>query len=93
MLADFGISTNEDPLQRWPGGYMERGLSDGTAGPDRFSTSDEIQVALYCLPDPFMERAKDGLWEVDSDLGGHVLVETEDDDVLALLEKLDTTAN
>jgi hypothetical protein len=70
---------------------MEMAPFDAKAGPDRFSTSDEIRAALSFLPDLLVECANDRLWEVPSDLGGHVLI--EEDEVLTLLEKLDTTAN
>ena len=72
---------------------METGSFDATAGPDRLSTADEIQAALSFVPDVFMGCAKDQLWEVESDLGGHVLIEREDDEVLTLLARLDPTAN
>ena len=69
---------------------------DAQARPDRFSTSDEIQSALSSLPDFYVERGSDSLWEVPSDLGGRVLIETEEiegSEAFTLLEKLDTTAN
>ena len=72
---------------------MELGSVDAQAKPDRFSTSDEIRAALSFLPDFFMENAKDVLWEVESDLGGHVLIETEDEAVMTLVEDLDTRPN
>jgi hypothetical protein len=72
---------------------MEMRPFDAKAEPDRFSTSDEIRAALSFMPGLTVELENDRLWEVASDLGGHVLIETEDDEVLALLERLDTTAN
>ena len=45
------------------------------AKPDRFATSDEVRAALSCLCDVLVESAEDTLWEVPSDLGGHVLVD------------------
>lgn len=72
---------------------MEIGPFDAQAGPDRFSTSDEIRSALSFLPGLFVEDAKDGPWEVASDRGGHVLIDLGTDEALTLLEKLDTTSN
>jgi hypothetical protein len=72
---------------------MELGSVDAQAKPDRFSTSDEIRAALSFLPDFSMENAKDVLWEVESDLGGHVLIETEDEAIMTLAEELDTRPN
>jgi hypothetical protein len=72
---------------------MEMGPFDAQARPDRFSTSDEIRAALCFLPDYSMEGASEELWEVESDLGGHVLIQAEDQEVLTLLEKLDTQPN
>jgi hypothetical protein len=72
---------------------MEMGSVDAQAKPDRFSTSDEIRAALSFLPDFYVENSKDVLWEVESDLGGHVLIETEDESVLTLLEEFDTRPN
>jgi len=63
------------------------------AKPDRFATSDEVRAALSCLCDVLVESAEDTLWEVPSDLGGHVLVEIEKEGILTLLETLDPTAN
>lgn len=65
---------------------------EATSGLDRFATDDEIRAALSSLPG-FFECEKDAFWEVESDLGGSVHVETGGDEILALLEKLDTTAN
>lgn len=67
-------------------------LLEASAGLDRFATSDEIRAALSSLPG-FFECDKDALWEVQSDLGGSVLIETEGEAILTLLENLDTTAN
>jgi hypothetical protein len=72
---------------------MEMEPFDAKAGPDRFATSEEIRAAISFLPDLFMQSEKDNLWEVPSDLGGRVLIETEDVEVLTLMEKLDPTAN
>lgn len=72
---------------------MEMGSFDAQARPDRFSTSDEIRAALSFMPDFHMEAAQDELWEVESDLGGHVLIEAEDKEVLTLLEQLDARPN
>jgi hypothetical protein len=72
---------------------MEMVPFDAKAEPDRFSTSDEIRAALSFVPALSVELKSDRLWEVASDLGGHVLIETEDEEVLALLERLDSTAN
>jgi hypothetical protein len=66
---------------------------DSIAGPDRFATTDEIRAALSSVPGLFVESERDTLWEVASDLGGYVLIETEEEEILTLLEKLDTTAN
>ena len=74
---------------------MTTGSQDANAGPDRFATMDEIQSALPLLPDVFIPCMTDELWEVQSDLGGYVLMdrETEDASILALVETLDVTAN
>lgn len=71
---------------------MQTELFDAFAGPDRLATSEEIRAALCSLPDCFYESIPDKMWEVASDLGGHVLIDTEDAD-LTLLEKLDATPN
>jgi hypothetical protein len=68
------------------------GPFDAKAGPDRFSTSDEIRAAISFLPDFFVEE-NNKHWEVASDLGGHVLIDIEEEEALTFLEKLDTTAN
>ena len=65
---------------------------EATVGLDRFATNDEVRAALSSLPG-FFECEKDAFWEVESDLGGSVLVETGGEEILTLLEKLDTTAN
>jgi hypothetical protein len=65
---------------------------DASAGPDRFSTSDEIRAAISFLPDFLVEDANATPREVASDLGGHVLIDIEEE-ALTLLEKLDSTAN
>jgi hypothetical protein len=66
---------------------------DGTTGLDRFATNDEVQAALSSLPGFFVECHKDRLWEVESDMGGSILIETESQEMLTLLEGLDSTAN
>jgi hypothetical protein len=71
---------------------MEMGPFDVKAGPDRFSTNDEIRAAISFLPEFFVEGNNKRL-EVGSDLGGHVLIEIEEEEGLTLLEKLDPTAN
>lgn len=68
------------------------GSLDAKAEPDRFSTSDEIRAAISFLPEFFVE-GKNEHWEVASDRGGHVLIEIEEEEALALLEKLDATTN
>lgn len=72
---------------------MEMGPFDVTTGSDRFSTCDEIRAALSSFPDFVLESSTDSLWEVESDLGGRVLIEAEDVDSLKVLEQLDTTVN
>jgi hypothetical protein len=69
------------------------GPFDAKSGSDRFSTCDEIRAALSCMPDSLMESAKDELWEVESDMGGHVLIETGDTEMLTMLEPVDPTVN
>jgi hypothetical protein len=71
---------------------MEMGPFDVKAGPDRFSTSDEIRAAISFLPEFFVE-GNNKQWEVASDLGGHVLIDIEEEEGLTLQEELDTTAN
>jgi hypothetical protein len=61
------------------------------AGPDRFSTTDEIRAALSFPPKSLCAEAKEGLWEVASDLGGYVRIDLENDEGLTLLERLDPT--
>jgi len=68
------------------------GPFDAKAGPDRFSTSDEIRAAISFLPEFFVE-GNNKQWEVASDLGGHVLIDMEEEEGLTLQEDLDTTAN
>ena len=65
---------------------------EATEGLDRFATSDEVRAALSSLPG-FFECDKDALWEVESDFGGTVQIDADKDEILVLLEKLDTTAN
>jgi hypothetical protein len=72
---------------------MEIAPFDAKAGPDRFATCDEIRAALSYMPDLSLGLVRSKPWEVASDLGGHVLIESEDEEVLALLERLDATAN
>jgi hypothetical protein len=71
---------------------MEMGPFDAKAGPDRFSTSDEIRAAISFLPEFFVD-GNNKQWEVASDLGGHVLIDMEEEEGLTLQEDLDTTAN
>jgi hypothetical protein len=71
---------------------MEMGPFDAKAGPDRFSTRDEIRAAISFLPDFFVE-GNNRQWEVASDLGGHVVVDIEEQETLILLDKLDATTN
>ncbi|HEV7968612.1 MAG TPA: hypothetical protein VGP19_13630 [Candidatus Acidoferrales bacterium] len=66
---------------------------ESQAGPDRFATYDEIRAALSSLSDCFLECQKTALWEVASDRGGYVLIESEKEETLTLLETLDTAAN
>ena len=76
---------------------MEIELFDTKVGTDRFATSDEVRAALCFLPDHMVEVEceNDEIWEVDSDLGGRVLVRPAevDEEALILLEKLDATPN
>ncbi len=72
---------------------MEMGPFEVQTGSDRSSTCDEIRAALSSFPDFFLDTSKDSLWEVESDLGGRVLIETEDVETLTVLEKLDATVN
>lgn len=69
------------------------GPLDAKPGPDRFSSSDEIRAALSFPSDCYVECANGRLWEVPSDLGGHVLIDAEEADALTLFEKMDTAAN
>lgn len=71
---------------------MEMGPFDAKAGPDRFSTSDEIRAAISFLPEFFVD-GNNKQWEVASDLGGHVLIDMEEEEGLTLQDELDTTAN
>jgi len=71
---------------------MEMGPFDVTTGSDRFSTCDEIRAALSSFPD-FVVESPNSLWEVQSDLGGRVLIESEDIDALKVLEQLDSSVN
>jgi hypothetical protein len=72
---------------------MNIGPVDAKAGSDRFSTCDEIRAALSSFPEMFPDASRGNLWEIASDLGGRVLIETEDEEVLTILERLDPTAN
>ncbi len=65
------------------------------AEPDRFATSDEIRAALSFLPDFFVQCEKGSIWEVESDVGGRLMIRTgeEDQESMILLEKLDATPN
>ena len=66
---------------------------DAKAGSDRFSTCDEIRAALSSFPEMYLDTSKDNLWEVDSDMGGRVLIETEETEVMELLERLEGMTN
>lgn len=72
---------------------MNIGSVDAKAGSDRFSTCDEIRAALSSFPEMYLDTSKDNLWEVDSDMGGRVLIETEEPEVMELLERLDGLEN
>jgi hypothetical protein len=72
---------------------METGPFDVKARADRFATCDEIRAALASLPDFCLGSSPDSPWEVDSDSGGRVLIETGESEELALLERLDTAPN
>jgi hypothetical protein len=72
---------------------MNIGPVDAKAGSDRFSTCDEIRAALSSFPEMYLDTSKDNLWEVESDMGGRVLIETEEPEVMELLERLDGLAN
>jgi hypothetical protein len=72
---------------------MEINPFDGKAEPDRFATFDEIREALSFMPELSVQLRNDRLWEVPSDLGGHVLIESEEEKIVALLDSLDTAAN
>jgi hypothetical protein len=52
---------------------------DAEEGVDRLATSEEIRAALYSVSDIFEECVLGDLWEVESDLGGHVLIETQNE--------------
>ena len=93
MSEGFSFSANGCPGHFESGGNMEIVPFDATAQPDRFATCEEIREALSFIPDLSVQFRGDRLWEVPSDLGGHVLIESEDEKVLALLERLDPTAN
>jgi len=70
---------------------MEIEFLDAKAGPDRFATTDEIRSALSFLPETVVPRESQNLWEIPSDLGGYVHIdsETEDAPILVLLEELE----
>ena len=72
---------------------MDRGELSAKAGVDRISTSDEIRAALSLLPDVYVKKVNDKLWEIPSDLGGYVLVDIEPDEAPALVGKPDATGN
>jgi hypothetical protein len=72
---------------------MEKEPFDAKTGPDRFATSEEIRAALILVPDALIPWVPGGLWEVASDLGGHVLIDSETTLAFSLLETLDATVN
>lgn len=72
---------------------MDFGPVDAKAGSDRFSTCDEIRAALSSFPESFPDASRGSLWEIDSDLGGRVLIDMQDEEVLTILERLDLTVN
>jgi hypothetical protein len=72
---------------------MEMKPFGAKAGPDRFATRDEIRAAISFLPDFFMQGPNDSLWEVASDLGGHVRIEVGEEEGLTLLDSLDSMDN
>jgi hypothetical protein len=74
---------------------MEIGPLDAKTGLDRFATMDEIQAALMVVPDVFLPSESDNFWEVPSDRGGYVRIDTGDEgaSLLSLFEKLDTSTN
>ena len=63
------------------------------AGPDRLSTGDEVRAAIAFFPDYLLQCAKATLHEVPSDTGGYVNIDTEEIEIIALVEHLDDTAN
>jgi hypothetical protein len=72
---------------------MDSGELSAKAGIDRISTRGEIRAALSLLPDVYVEKANDKLWEIPFDLGGYVLVDMEHDEAPTHVEKLDAAGN
>jgi hypothetical protein len=72
---------------------MDSGELSAKVGIDRISTSDEIRAALSLLPDVYMEKVNDKLWEIPSDLGGYVLVDMEHDEARTLVERLNAAGD
>jgi hypothetical protein len=72
---------------------MEFGPVDAKADSDRFSTSDEVLVALFSLRDILVQSSRDTLWEVDSDNGIKGCEVAGAAELLRALEKLDGTIN
>ena len=72
---------------------MEIRFLDASEGPDRFSTSEEIRAALSMFPNLLIGDTNERVYEVPSDMGGHVLIEFEEDLTLTLYERTDSTTN
>jgi hypothetical protein len=72
---------------------MEIRFLDAGEGPDRFSTNDEIRAALSSFPNLLTGDTNERVYEIPSDMGGHVLIEFEEDLTLTLYERLDLTEN
>jgi hypothetical protein len=72
---------------------MEIGPFDAKVGSDRFSTSDEVLVALSSLRNILPESSRDTLWEADSDSGIRESAEAEVAELLRRLDKLAVTIN
>jgi hypothetical protein len=72
---------------------MEIGPFDAKVGSDRFSTSDEVLVALSSLRNILLEFSRDTLWEADSDSGIRESTEAEVAGLLRELERLDGRIN
>jgi hypothetical protein len=72
---------------------MEFGPFEAKADADRFSTTDEVTVALSSLRDILLESSRDIVWAADSDNGLDGSAEAEVAELLRALEKLDGTIN